>query len=118
MYYMNTEEKFKAIMESMPAIPRDFTPLYLSFIVITGYLDELEKQGFIVSAHAVTDTGRSVIATCQEFDWTPTDIDIDMYVEAFVPPDSQGGIKFFLKEYRDNPDSLLEKLEKIKRGEV
>lgn len=112
---MTKEEKYKAIMERAPAIPKNYEPIHLSFMVITGYLDELVKEGLVVSAHSVTSKGKDAVCICEEFDWKPTDEEIDLYISEFVPIDSQAELSFFIKKYRDDKVKLIEKFKKFKK---
>ena len=113
---MTTEEKFKAIQERVPLLDETYTPQHVSVMIITGYLDTLAREGLLEMPHAVTPLGRSVIAVCEEFDWKPSDEDIEMYVSDLIPTEVQEEFRYFILQFRDNREELMDKIKKFKDG--
>lgn len=115
---MNTQEKFDAIMERLHApegaTMEDIKPKNLTFMVLMGYMDILNKMGMVANTHGITDNGKKFISMCEEFDWKPTDDEILSFVEELIPPDQRSAIFYFLSQLRDNPDGLKEKVQKAK----
>lgn len=115
--HMTTQEKLKAILDRVPSLDKDYTEDHISMMVITGYLNDLSESGLLMSSHVVTPTGKSVIAVCEEFDWKPSDKHIDMFVNEMVEPEDRRGFLYFIREYRDNREKLMEKIKKFKSGQ-
>jgi HD superfamily phosphodiesterase len=112
---MTTKEKIKAIIERVPMLDNTDTSHQISVMVILGYLNTLSELGLIINtSHDVTPVGKSVIAICEEFDWKPSDADIEMFINSLVKEDDRPAIGHFLRQYRDNRDELLEKIKKFR----
>ena len=118
---MNTQEKFKAIMERLQApegaSKDEIGPQNLSFMVMMDYMDKLNKLGMVKDTHGITDNGRKFVAVCEEFDWTPTDDEILAFVEEMIPPDQRAAIFYFLTQIRDNFDGIKKKIQEAKDRE-
>ena len=119
---MNTQEKFKAIIERLQApegaSKDDIGPQNLSFMVMMDYMDKLNKLGMVEDTHGITDNGRKFVAVCEEFDWKPTDDEILSFVEEMIPPDQRAAIFYFLTQLRDDPDGLKKKIQEAKNRGV
>jgi hypothetical protein len=114
---MTPEEKFQAIIQRVPVLS-DFTPTHISCMVITRYLEMMADEGLVSGKeYAVTPLGKNVMSIIEEFDWKPTDEDIEMYVSDMVPAPSQDAIRFFIKELRDNREEFMERVRRFKSGE-
>lgn len=111
---MTTQEKLKAILDRVPILDKHYTSEYISMMVVTSYLNALAKTGLLVSSHIITPLGENVVAVCEEFDWKPSDQDIEMFLNEFVVSEDRPGFRHFIKQYRDNRDEFLEKIRKFK----
>lgn len=112
--HMTTQEKLKAIIERVKILGEDYTSEYISVMVITSYLSDLSKRGLVMSGYTVTPFGENVVAVCEEFDWKPTDADIEMFVTEMVAAEDRSVIESFIRQYRDDRGSLLEKIKRFK----
>jgi hypothetical protein len=114
---MTAQEKLKAILDHVPILDKHYTSEYISMMVITSYLNDLEKSGLLVSSHSITPLGKNVVAVCEEFDWKPSDQDIELFLDEMVEPDQHQAFRHFIKKYRDNREELLEKIRRFKKGQ-
>jgi len=77
---MNRQEKAQAIAERLG--DKNYSiPLLLSMIVIADCLLKLEKKGILEVAYGVSERGQNIAALCSEFEWQPTDKEIQFYCE-------------------------------------
>ena len=111
---MTRQEKLTAILERLKAKDVDIDSNHISAMVITGYLDDLSKLGLIESAFALTNTGSTVRAVCNEFDWTPNDDEVKAFVMEMVEPNERAPFMFIVKKWRDDRDGLIEEFKKTK----
>lgn len=115
---MNTQDKFKAILERLKAPEgasvNDLGPANLSFMVIMDYMNTLNKMGLANGTHGITESGRKFIAVCDEFEWKPTDDEILSFVEEMIKPPERAAFFYFLTQCRDNPTGLAEHVKKVR----
>lgn len=115
MVAMTTEEKRKAIIQRISVLDDTFTNQHISFILILAYLRDLAKEGIISGGqYALSNIGGDAVAICEEFDWKPTDADIDLFLTEAVIQDDVPTFKYYLTEYRDNRSELLGKIKRFK----
>jgi len=118
---MNTEEKVKAIRERVPTLGDEYTAEAISMMVIFGYLRILTDNGMVMPSHDLTPTGKAVVAVCEEFDWKPSNEDIELFVNDMVEEENRPAFRHFITQLRDNREGLLDSLkkfnEKRKNGE-
>lgn len=109
--HMTNDEKFIAIVERLKAEDWCDEPAYISVLVIINYLDELQKLGLIYGVScSMTERGKRVAAIVDEFNWSPSDEEIDRYVNDMVEKENQNTFSFLIKRYRDHKEELKEEL--------
>lgn len=112
---MTEQEKLKAIKERVPLLDETITAQHVSFMLIVGYLNALYKEGMVTQGeYGVTPLGENVIAVCEEFDWKPSDNDIETFIAEMTPPEDHEAFRHFLFQYRDNRIELMEKIKRFK----
>jgi hypothetical protein len=111
---MTNEEKFNAIIDRCKANGWNISPEFVSMMVVTGYLADMEKAGIVESAFKVTPLGSRVIAICEEFDWKPTNEDFLVFVMEMVDEYDKAPFMHLLKRYRDDREGLLIEFKKCK----
>lgn len=112
---MTREQKFQAIIERLKEKGVDFDPTHISVMVIIGYLDDLAAKGLIESAFEFSDSGRSVRAICEEFDWKPDDNEIRSFVMEMVEQPDRVAFAYMIQRYRDDRENFLSEFEKFKK---
>ena len=112
---MTREEKFQAILSRAKKYEEFITPDHISIVMITSYIDDLTKHGLIANRRfSLSGIGKDLTALCDEFDWQPTDTDINQFVEQMVDPQDQEKFSTYLFRYRDDRAGLLEDIKKKK----
>ena len=111
---MTDKKKFDAIVKRIRAEGWLDDPNYISVIVIVGYLDKLEEAGLVTNVFNLSPAGKKIISICEEFDWKPSDAEIQVFVNEMVESSSKSEFVFILKQFRDNYNGLTEKLKKYK----
>lgn len=112
---MTEQEKFKAIKERAPLLDDTITAQHVSFMLIVGYLNALYKEGMVTQGeYDVTPLGENIIAICEEFDWKPSDNDIETFIAGMIPLEDHSSFRYFLFQYRDNRMELMEKIKRFK----
>ncbi len=111
---MTRDEKFTAIIERLNTAGDKFDPTHISAMVIVGYLDDMSKIGLVESAYHTTESGKSVRAICEEFDWKPSDSELLEFVNGMIEAPERLAFMFLLKKYRDDREGLMEEFEKFK----
>ena len=117
---MDRQEKIKAIVERAKILQKsdiEIDSAYLSMLTICGYIDKICSAGLMVeNPYKVTESGKDVIAICEEFDWQPSNEEINMFVIAMVPKPEQIPIAWMLTEYRDKREEFIEFSKKSKNN--
>lgn len=112
---MTKEEKRKAIIQRIPVLDDTFTDQHISFILILAYLEELAKMGIVGGGKIhLSNMGANAVAVCEEFDWKPTNEDIELFLSAQSEPECIEMLRFFITEYRDNRDKVVESVKTFK----
>ena len=116
---MTNDEKFTAIVERLKAERWLVEENMISVMVIISYLDKLEKLKLVECAFNMTPLGKNISAICEEFDWQPTDAQVQQFVTEMVEDDgeSQAAMIYMVREYRDNREKLLDDIERFKSGD-
>lgn len=112
---MTNEEKFKAIVERLKAEGWCDDPSYVSVMMIIHYLDQLQKEGIVECAFNMTELGRRIAAICEEFDWQPSNIEIQNFVDEMVEKQDRPAFCHMIQQWRDNREGLLEEFAEVKR---
>lgn len=112
---MTKDEKFKAIIERLKDKGSGFDPMYISAMVIIGYLSDIAKEGIIEAECNVTPLGKSVLAICEEFDWKPSNKEIYTFVTDIVEKSEQIAFMVLIKKYRDDREGLFKEFEDLKK---
>lgn len=107
---MTNEEKFKAIVERLNAEGWCNEPAFVSIMMIVNYLDQLSKRGIVECAYNITDSGRNIIAICEEFDWKPTDEDVFRFVSEMVEESDKLAFAYMIKRYRDDKEKFIDEI--------
>lgn len=108
---MTNEDKFKAIVDRIKAEGWCTEPTFISVMVIINYLDQLQKTKVIECAFSMTETGKNIVAICDEFDWKPSDEDIIRFVTEMVDEPDKTAFAYLIKRYRDDKEKLLKEIE-------
>lgn len=111
---MTNDEKFNAIIERLSPIGRGLDSDHISMMVIMGYMDFLQKNGLIQSECRITQMGKDAVAICDEFDWKPSDKDVDMFINSMLEPPQRAAIRFFIMQLRDNREEFVATMKKFK----
>jgi hypothetical protein len=114
---MTTDEKFDAIIDRLKSMGSDFTPKELSNIVLLGYIDLLIQRSILQrdGGLKLSTIGKSAQAICDEFEWIPSDTDIDDFVDNSVQTSARPALKSFLSQCRDHREDFLETIDRLKR---
>ena len=112
---MTRQEKLTAILERLKVKDIEIDGNHISAMVITGYLNDLAKIGLIESVFNLTNSGSTVRAICEEFEWTPNDDEVKAFVMEMVDPKEQAPFMFMIKKWRDDRDGLIEDFKKTKK---
>jgi len=113
---MTNDEKLKAIKERIPILDPSWGSEYISMMIITSYLDAMQKEGILETAHNITSMGKNVVAVCEEFDWKPTDEHVNMFINDMVEEQDKKAFRYFITQYRDNREQFLEKIKELKNN--
>jgi len=113
---MTNDEKFTAIVERLKAENWLDNEHMISVMIIISYLDKLQELGIVEYPFNLTPLGKNITAICEEFDWQPTDAQIQQFVSEMVDDDEEYQESFILtiREYRDNREKLLDKADRLK----
>lgn len=111
---MNIEKPIK--------IDVNINALCISFVVISGYMEELKKSGIIDEQFTtIHDSGKKIISVSEKFNWTPTDEEIKAFILGVLEesvPEKQIFYLCTLKQYRDDKEGLLKKFKKEEIREI
>ena len=110
---MNKEEKFKAIIDRLGEIAKDFKPIHISVMVIMDYMNTLFKDGIINEGEVqITSVGTDAVSLCTEFDWKPTDAEIVSFCKDMVEEESLQPFVMMLINMRDDRENFLKNAKK------
>lgn len=107
---MTKKQKFNAIVERIKAEGWCTDPLYISVMMIVNYLTELQKLGVVECAYETTPIGRNVSAICEEFEWAPSDEDINQFVTEMIEKEYRNLFTHVIKQYRDNKEEFIKSI--------
>jgi hypothetical protein len=115
---MTNDEKFTAIVERLKAKEWMVEENMISVMVIISYLDKLEKMKLVECAFNMTPAGNNIAAICEEFDWRPTDAQIQQFVTEMVEDDGESRVAmaYMVRMYRDNREKLIDEVERFRNG--
>jgi len=106
---MTNEDKQNGIIERLKSENTEFDPMMLSALVITQYLSDFQELGILEGSVKIEESGKKVIDVINEFNWLPSDNDIESFVNGLVSFKDINGLIRMLKIYRDNPIEFVEK---------
>jgi len=113
---MTREEKFAAIVERVPILD-GLTDSELAVFVIASYMDSLYKEGVISYVPVeITERGKMAVSLCEEFDFNPTDAELDFFITGLTCPADWDLMKSILVQYRDDREAFLTKIRKFRDG--
>lgn len=113
---MTDKQKFEGIVERLKAEGWCDDPMFISIMVIIGYMNELQKLGLMDCPYALAESGRKIITTTEEFDWKPSDDDINRFASELVDGQDQSPIVFMLRRWRDNKEEFLDEVKKFRES--
>ena len=113
---MTDQEKFKGIVERLKADGWCDDPMYISVMVIINYLDQLQEMKLIESPFSMSPVGKKIVTLVDEFDWKPSDPDVQRFVSEMVEEDHRVPFTFLIKRFRDNKEEFLEEVKKFRES--
>ncbi len=114
---MTEEEKLDAIYLRWPGEDKLKDPNYLSFTVITNYMNILMEHGIIHGeVFQISEKGKDFASVCNEFDWKPSDDMIASFVSQFIRKKDQIKIGRLLMTLRDDGDRFKKFLNILKQS--
>ncbi len=115
---MTKKEKFNAIAQRCK-FNSTIKPIHVSVLMILNYMDKFREKGMIDGAigGVLTGKGQNIQSVFEEFEWIPTDADIELFGKDMIDdPDTRMKTMVLLKAYRDRGDTLFDDFEKSKKG--
>jgi len=113
---MTQEEKLNAIRNRAGEYGETMDPLHLSLMMVMGYMNALQELNLITTPFELPEKGKIFLSICEEFDWLPSDQEIDMFLKELVPGDIHTEIYGLICLYRDKREELLKKVNTQKKG--
>ena len=106
---MTNAQKLKGLEERIKRENEEFDINAISCLLITKYFSDFQAMGIVDGDVSLSPSGLKIVNICNEFEWTPSDEEIEVYVKDLVHTDENSLIIEMMKYYRDNPNDFKNK---------